>query len=59
LLDEIWSYATREEHTWHHQWRVGDVVFWDNRTVMHRRDAFDAGSRRIMHRTQIADRPSP
>ena len=56
LLDEIWSYTTREEHTWHHQWRVGDVVFWDNRTVMHRRDAFDAGSRRIMHRTQIADR---
>lgn len=58
LLDEIWEFATREEHTWHHQWRVGDVVFWDNRTVMHRRDAFDAGQRRIMHRTQIGDRPA-
>ena len=55
LLDEIWSYTTREEHTWHHQWRVGDVVFWDNRAVMHRRDAFDAGERRVMHRTQIGD----
>ncbi len=55
LLDEIWSYATRKEHTWHHQWRVGDVVFWDNRAVMHRRDAFDAGERRVMHRTQIGD----
>lgn len=58
LLDEIWQHTTREEHTWHHQWRVGDVVFWDNRTVMHRRDAFDAGQRRVMHRTQIGDRPS-
>ena len=56
LLDEIWSYTTREEHIWHHQWRVGDVVFWDNRAVMHRRDAFDAGERRVMHRTQIGDR---
>ncbi|MEE2688812.1 MAG: TauD/TfdA family dioxygenase [Pseudomonadota bacterium] len=58
LLDEIWQYTTLEHHTWHHQWQVGDVVFWDNRAVMHRRDAFDSGQRRIMHRTQIADRPT-
>mgnify|MGYP001200290519 CR=1 FL=1 len=57
LLDEVWQYTTRENHTWHHQWQVGDVVLWDNRAVMHRRDAFDPGQRRIMHRTQIADRP--
>ena len=24
-----------------HQWRVGDLVLWDNRCTMHRRDAFD------------------
>ena len=58
LLDEIWAYTTREDHTWHHHWQVGDVVFWDNRAVMHRRDSFDPGQRRIMHRTQIADRPA-
>ena len=56
LLDEIWAYTTREDHTWHHHWQVGDVVFWDNRAVMHRRDSFDPGQRRIMHRTQIAGR---
>jgi len=28
-------------------------VLWDNRCTMHRRDAFDASSRRVMHRTQI------
>jgi len=53
LLDQLWSYATREEHSWHNEWRVGDLVLWDNRCTMHRRDPFDSSSRRIMHRTQI------
>jgi len=57
LLDEIWAEATREPFTWRHQWRAGDLVLWDNRCTMHRRDAFDPSSRRVMHRTQIkADR---
>jgi len=57
LLDEIWALATRESLTWRHQWQVGDLVLWDNRCTMHRRDAFDPATRRVMHRTQIkADR---
>jgi taurine dioxygenase len=53
LLDELWSYASREEISWHNEWQVGDVVLWDNRCTMHRRDPFDPNSRRILHRTQI------
>jgi len=53
LLDELWAEATHEPHTWTHRWRVGDLVLWDNRCTMHRRDAFDSSSRRVMHRTQI------
>jgi taurine dioxygenase len=53
LLDEIWRHATREELTWYNTWRVGDLVLWDNRCTMHRRDPFDASARRVMHRTQI------
>ncbi|HSU04947.1 MAG TPA: TauD/TfdA family dioxygenase [Acetobacteraceae bacterium] len=53
LLDELWQHATREELSWYNQWRVGDLVLWDNRCTMHRRDPFDASARRIMHRTQI------
>ena len=53
LLDEIWAGATREALTYRHQWRAGDLVLWDNRCTMHRRDAFDPPSRRVMHRTQI------
>ena len=53
LLDELWSYATRDEIVWHNEWQAGDVVLWDNRCTMHRRDPFDPESRRILHRTQI------
>jgi taurine dioxygenase len=60
LLDQIWAFATEATLTWRHHWEVGDLALWDNRCTMHRRDAFDASSRRVMHRTQIksAARPS-
>ncbi len=59
LLDQLWAYATRPEFTWYNVWRVGDLVLWDNRCTMHRRDPFDASSRRIMHRTQIKGTARP
>ena len=39
--------------------RVGDLLLWDNRSTMHRRDPFDAKARRVMHRTQIKGRSAP
>jgi len=57
LLDEIWSYV--ESAVYKHKWALGDVVLWDNRTTMHRRDAFDPKSRRVMHRTQIKGSGAP
>jgi len=59
LLDEIWAYATRDELTWYNDWRVGDLVLWDNRCTMHRRDPFDPAARRVMHRTQIKGKTRP
>jgi taurine dioxygenase len=59
LLDELWSYVSRPQFAWEHAWRVGDLVLWDNRCTMHRRDPFDASSRRIMHRTQIKGEQRP
>ncbi len=59
LLDELWSHANREELEWHNEWRVGDLVLWDNRCTMHRRDPFDSSSRRVMHRTQIKGETRP
>ena len=58
LLDELWAHATQERFTWRQDWQVGDLVWWDNRCAMHRRDAFDPSARRLMHRTQLkGDRP--
>jgi taurine dioxygenase len=58
LLDALWAHATSDEFTWYQQWRAGDLILWDNRCVMHRRDAFDPATRRVMHRTQVkGDRP--
>ena len=57
LLDALWAHATQKQFTWHHQWRLGDMLIWDNRCVLHRRDAFDPQTRRIMHRTQTKGVP--
>jgi taurine dioxygenase len=59
LLDEIWAHATAPEISFTHRWRVGDLVLWDNRCTMHRRDPFDASTRRIMHRTQVKGSAPP
>jgi len=59
LLDELWSYTAREDVSWFNQWRTGDVVLWDNRCTMHRRDPFDPESRRVLHRTQIKGETRP
>jgi taurine dioxygenase len=53
LLDELWRHATQPQFTFRQQWRVGDVLVWDNRCTLHRRDAFDPRARRLLHRTQI------
>ena len=56
LLDEIWSYAALAENTWTQKWQPMDLIIWDNRCVMHRRDGFDDNSRRYMRRCQVLDR---
>ena len=53
LLDRLWAHANNPDFAWYHTWAVGDVVMWDNRCTMHRRNSFASAARRIMHRTQI------
>ena len=57
LLDFLWEHTSQERFTWKQEWRVGDLVWWDNRCAMHRRDAFDPNARRLMHRTQLKGTP--
>jgi taurine dioxygenase len=44
----------QDKYAWCHKWQVGDLLLWDNRCAMHRRDPFDMKHRRVMHRTQMA-----
>lgn len=53
LLDRLWAHCDQEKFIYRHRWQPGDLVMWDNRCTMHRRDPFDPATRRIMHRTQI------
>jgi taurine dioxygenase len=58
LLDALWAHATEERFTLCHEWRIGDVLMWNNLAVLHRRDAFDPDARRRLHRAQIkGDQP--
>lgn len=57
LLDELWAHATKPEFTFRQEWRCDDLILWDNRCTLHRRDAFDPTVSRIMHRTQIKGGP--
>jgi taurine dioxygenase len=58
LLDMLWAHATEPRFCWTQVWQSGDVVMWDNRCALHRRDEFDDRYERIMHRTQMCgDKP--
>jgi taurine dioxygenase len=53
LLDALWAHATQPRFAMCHEWKVGDVLMWNNLAVLHRRDPFDPKTRRVMHRSQI------
>lgn len=53
LLDKLFEHVVQPRFVWTHRWQVGDLLVWDNRPTMHRRESFPADQRRIMKRTQI------
>jgi alpha-ketoglutarate-dependent 2,4-dichlorophenoxyacetate dioxygenase len=55
LLAELLEHATQREFVYRHQWRVGDLVMWDNRAVVHRGRRWDVSQRREMRRATTED----
>lgn len=53
LLNRLWAHAAQPRFWYEHEWSTGDVVVWDNRAALHRRDAFDSASRRILYAAQV------
>ncbi|MGE5523547.1 MAG: TauD/TfdA dioxygenase family protein [Rhodospirillaceae bacterium] len=53
LLDELWAHTTHPKFVYEHHWQQGDVVVWDNRATLHRRDAFQSDNRRVLYAAQV------
>ena len=41
FIRDLMEHATQRQFVYAHEWRVNDLVMWDNRTVMHRARRFD------------------
>ena len=54
LLKDLNEHATRPKFVYVHQWRVWDLVVWDNRQMMHRVRRYDESQPRDMRRTTVA-----
>ncbi|MFZ2006890.1 MAG: TauD/TfdA family dioxygenase [Stellaceae bacterium] len=55
LLRDLTEHATQRQFVYAHQWRLGDLVMWDNRAMMHRARRYDPNEVRELHRTTVAD----
>jgi alpha-ketoglutarate-dependent 2,4-dichlorophenoxyacetate dioxygenase len=59
FLRDLVEHATQRQFVYSHQWRVGDLVMWDNRQTMHRARPFPEHEPRDVRRTTLAgDRPT-
>ena len=53
LLNAVFDHAERREFVYEHEWRLGDLLLWDNRCSSHARTDFPSTERRLMLRTTV------
>ncbi|MFJ4141925.1 TauD/TfdA dioxygenase family protein [Pseudomonas sp. NPDC089734] len=53
ILAEIYAHCTRPEHVYRHKWQPHDMVFWDNRSLIHLAAGCPTHLRRKLYRTTI------
>ncbi|GHT83663.1 hypothetical protein FACS1894116_05640 [Betaproteobacteria bacterium] len=54
LLDELFEHSVRPEFIYRHRWQENDLLFWDNRSLIHLATGTPKQFRRRLHRTTIA-----
>jgi alpha-ketoglutarate-dependent 2,4-dichlorophenoxyacetate dioxygenase len=54
FLRDLTEFATQERFVYSHEWRLNDLVIWDNRATMHRARRFDRNEVRDVRRTTLA-----
>jgi len=60
LLRKLYDHSTQNmDLQYHHQWRTGDFVIWDNRATLHAATAdYDESDKRLLYRTMIKGKPT-
>jgi taurine dioxygenase len=55
LLDQLHEHTIQPKYQYHHSWRLGDIVLWDNRCLIHSVNMdFPVGQRRVHQRILLA-----
>ena len=57
LLAELVDFACQPPRIYHHSWKPGDVVVWDNRCLMHQARPWDMAEPRVMFHSRLAGDP--
>ena len=58
LIGELMTHATKPVYEYRHAWRPGDMVMWDNRSVMHQANAdYNPVEKRFLYRLMLAGKP--
>ncbi|HTR85142.1 MAG TPA: TauD/TfdA family dioxygenase [Reyranella sp.] len=58
FLEGLVAFACQKPRIYHHDWRPGDALLWDNRCLMHQATPWDMTQRRIMWHSRIAGDPA-
>jgi taurine dioxygenase len=59
-MREVLDFSTQPTFVYLHKWQPGDMVFWDNRCLLHQGSRYDTvNHRRRVHRTTIAGTAPP
>jgi taurine dioxygenase len=54
LVEALVAHATQPRYEYRHRWQLGDVVIWDNRSVLHQANAdYDMRQKRLMYRLMV------
>jgi alpha-ketoglutarate-dependent taurine dioxygenase len=59
LIERLQAWATEPRFVYSHEWRLGDLVLWNNHGVLHRVTPFPLESRRLLFRASLEGHEVP
>jgi alpha-ketoglutarate-dependent taurine dioxygenase len=58
LVGRLMAHAIQQKYEYRHQWHLGDMVIWDNRSVIHKANPdYDMNERRYLYRLMLQGEP--